>query len=181
VKVTETILEGCYVLEPTVYKDNRGTFYEAYHQTKFENLIDEKVNFVQDNVSISKKGVLRGLHFQKGIYAQAKLVQVIKGEVLDVVVDLRKESKTFGKHFKLKISSENRKSIFIPKGMAHGFLALTENVVFVYKCGALYNKESEGGVLYKDSDLNIDWGMPECDLILSPKDVQLPLLKELVL
>lgn len=117
-KITETILEGCYVLEPTVYNDNRGTFYEFYHQTKFENKIGVKVDFVQDNISISKKGVLRGLHFQKGAHTQAKLVQVIKGEVLDVVVDLRKQSKTFGKHFKLQISSENRKSIFIPKGTA---------------------------------------------------------------
>ena len=133
-KLTKTSLIGCFIIEPTVFKDDRGLFYESYKKVEFEDQLGERVNFVQDNVSVSKKGVLRGLHYQKGNHAQAKLIQVLNGEALDVVVDLRKGSKTFGKHFKAIISSTNKKSIFIPKGMAHGFLALTEEVIFTYKC-----------------------------------------------
>ncbi|NKI26858.1 dTDP-4-dehydrorhamnose 3,5-epimerase [Arenibacter sp. 6A1] len=180
-KVTETILEGCFVLEPKSFKDNRGVFYESYQKERFEELLGTKVNFVQDNVSVSKKGVVRGLHYQKGKYAQAKLVQVLKGSVLDVVVDLRKESNTFGKHFKMEISSENRKAIFIPKGCAHGFLALTEDVIFSYKCDHYYHPEAEAGILFKDPNLNIDWELPEVEMILSEKDLELPLWKELEL
>ena len=180
-KFTETDLKGCFILEPDVFEDDRGIFFESFHKEKLYKAIGQQIDFVQDNQSISKKGVLRGLHFQKGEYAQAKLVRVIKGEVLDVVVDMRKDSGTFGQHFKLKISSENRKSIFIPKGIAHGFLALSDEVIFVYKCDALYNRRSEGGIRYNDPDLNIDWEIQESKLILSPKDVALPLFKEMVL
>ena len=175
----ETKLKGCFIIEPTIFKDDRGLFYESYKKVGFEDQLGERVNFVQDNVSVSKKGVLRGLHFQKGIHAQAKFIQVLKGEALDVVVDLRKGSKTFGKHFKLKISSTNRKSIFIPKGMAHGFLALTEEVIFTYKCDNYYNYMAEGGIVYNDIDLNIDWEISADKAILSKKDLSLPALKDL--
>ena len=175
----ETKLKGCFIIEPTIFRDDRGLFYESYQKDKFENQLGEKVDFVQDNVSVSKKGVLRGLHYQKGIHAQAKLIQVLKGEALDVVVDLRKGSKTFGKHFKLKISSTNKKSIFIPKGMAHGFLALTEEVIFTYKCDNYYNYMAEGGIVFNDIDLNIDWEISTDKAILSKKDLSLPALKDL--
>ena len=179
-KITKTNLEGCFVTEPTIFKDDRGLFYESYQKDEFDANIGEKISFVQDNVSVSKKGVLRGLHYQKGIHAQAKLIQVLKGEALDVVVDLRKGSKTFGKHFKIKISSTNRKSIFIPKGMAHGFLALTEEVIFTYKCDNYYNYMAEGGIVYNDIDLGIDWEYPMEHIILSKKDNNLPTFKELL-
>ena len=178
-KMTKTILEGCFIIEPNIFKDDRGLFYESYKKVEFEDQLGERVNFVQDNVSVSKKRVLRGLHYQKENHAQAKLIQVLKGEVLDVVVDLRKGSKTFGKHFKLKLSSENRMSIFIPKGMAHGFLALTEEVIFTYKCDNYYNYMAEGGIVYNDIDLNIDWEIPADKVILSKKDLSLPALKDL--
>ena len=180
-KVIESPLKGCYILEPITYEDERGLFYESYQKDRFDRSIGGKVDFVQDNVSISKKGVLRGLHYQKADSAQAKLVHVVKGEVLDVIVDIRIGSPSFGKHFKMKLSDENRTSIFIPKGMAHGFLALTDDVIFTYKCDALYNPKSEAGILYNDPNLNINWEMAENDLILSEKDLKLPLLKELEL
>jgi dTDP-4-dehydrorhamnose 3,5-epimerase len=180
-KVTESPLKGCFVIEQKVFRDERGFFFEAYQQQKFEEAIGQEVHFVQDNVSVSKKGVLRGLHFQKGNSAQSKLIQVLKGEVLDVVVDLREGSSTFGQHFKMKLSSENRKSIFIPKGMAHGFLALSESVIFSYKCDELYDPKSEAGILYNDPTLDIDWEIGEDELILSVKDLNLPLLKDLLL
>jgi dTDP-4-dehydrorhamnose 3,5-epimerase len=178
-KITETQLKGCFILKPKVHEDERGIFFESYHKAHLEEFIGEPINFVQDNISVSKKGVLRGLHYQTGVHSQAKLVQVLKGEVLDVVVDLRKESTTFGQHFKLILSFENKKSIFIPKGMAHGFLALTQEVIFAYKCDSHYHKESERGMKYNDPDLNIDWETQEMDLILSPKDLELPLWKNL--
>ena len=180
-KITETPIKGCYILEPITYEDERGLFYESYHKDRFDRSIGGKVDFVQDNVSISKKGVLRGLHYQKGDSAQAKLVHVVMGEVLDVIVDIRKGSPSFGKHFKMKLSDENRTSIFIPKGMAHGFLAMTDDVIFSYKCDALYNPKSEAGILYNDPALDINWEMAEDDLILSKKDLKLPLLKDLEL
>lgn len=180
-KVIETNLKGCFVLEPDVFADDRGIFFESFHKEKFHKAIGQQIDFVQDNQSISKKGVLRGLHFQKGKYSQSKLVRVIRGEVLDVVVDMRKNSDTFGQYFKLKISSENKKSIFIPKGMAHGFLALSNDAIFAYKCDAPYNRQSEGGIHYNDSDLNIDWEISESKLLLSQKDAALPLFKEMVL
>ena len=176
-KIIETLLSGCYVLEPTAFKDERGLFFESYHQKRLEDYIGKKINFVQDNISISKKGVMRGLHYQTGIHSQAKLVQVLKGEVLDVVVDLRKESSTFGQHFKLKLSPENRDIIFIPKGMAHGFLALTNEVIFAYKCDEYYHPQSEAGILFNDLELDINWEFTETNMILSEKDLKLPLWK----
>lgn len=178
-KAKKTSIEGCYILKPNLYEDNRGVFFESYNQSIFENIIGRKIRFVQDNISISHKGVLRGLHFQKGIYAQAKLIQVLKGKVLDVVVDIRKGSPTFGEHFKMSISAKNRKSIFIPKGIAHGFIALTDEVIFSYKCDSFYNPKAEGGILFNDPELCIDWEVGEEELILSEKDLNLPLLKDL--
>tara|TARA_R110001583_G_scaffold36324_15_gene119761 strand:+ start:1542 stop:2030 length:489 start_codon:yes stop_codon:yes gene_type:complete len=158
--------------------DERGLFFESYHQKRLEDYIGKKINFVQDNISISKNGVLRGLHYQTGIHSQAKLVQVLKGEALDVVVDLRKESTTYGQHFKLKLSLENRKIIFIPKGMAHGFLALTDEVIFAYKCDEYYHPQSEAGIMFNDPELDINWEFTETNMIISEKDLKLPLWKD---
>ena len=177
-KIIETLLQGCYVLEPIPFMDERGLFFESYHQKRLEDYIGKKINFVQDNISISKNGVLRGLHYQTGIHSQAKLVQVLKGEALDVVVDLRKESSTFGQHFKLKLSLENRKIIFIPKGMAHGFLALTDEVIFAYKCDEYYHPQSEAGIMFNDPELDINWEFTETNMIISEKDIKLPLWKD---
>ena len=177
-KIIETLLQGCYVLEPIPFMDERGLFFESYHQKRLEDYIGKKINFVQDNISISKNGVLRGLHYQTGIHSQAKLVQVLKGEVLDVVVDLRKESTTYGQHFKLKLSLENRKIIFIPKGMAHGFLALTDEVIFAYKCDEYYHPQSEAGIMFNDPELDINWEFTETNMIISEKDIKLPLWKD---
>ncbi len=178
-KVTETQLKGCFIIEPDIFQDDRGVFFESYQKKRFESAIGKSVAFVQDNQSISKQGVLRGLHFQKKAHAQAKLVRVIKGEVLDVIVDLRKDSDTFGVHFKTKISSDNHKSIFIPKGMAHGFLTLSEEVIFAYKCDDYYHSGAECGIIYNDPDLNIDWGDSDKTIFLSEKDRHLPRFKEL--
>ncbi len=178
-KFKETKLKGCFIIEPTLFKDDRGLFYESYKKSEFEDQLGERVDFVQDNVSISKKGVLRGLHYQKGIHAQAKLVQVIKGEALDVVVDLRKDSPSYKKYFKIRLTENDHKLLFIPKGMAHGFLAMTEDVVFTYKCDSYYNPEAEGGIVYNDNDLNIDWEIKGDKLILSKKDLVLPTMKDL--
>ena len=177
-KIIETLLQGCYVLEPIPFMDERGLFFESYHQKRLEDYIGKKINFVQDNISISKNGVLRGLHYQTGIHSQAKLVQVLKGEALDVVVDLRKESTTYGQHFKLKLSLENRKIIFIPKGMAHGFLALTDEVIFAYKCDEYYHPQSEAGIMFNDPELDINWEFTETNMIISEKDIKLPLWKD---
>ncbi len=174
-------MEGCFVLKPILHNDERGLFFESYQKNKLEEGIGKQINFVQDNISISKKGVLRGLHYQIGEHSQSKLVYVLKGEVIDVVVDLRKGSRTFGRHFKLKLSSDNRKAIFIPKGLAHGFLALTDEVIFAYKCDHYYHPESERGILYNDQDLNINWELPQNRLILSTKDLNLPSFKQMSL
>jgi len=179
VKCIETSLKDCFVLEPQVFEDERGLFFESYNQKKFQEAIGKQINFVQDNQSISSKGVLRGLHFQEGAHAQSKLVHVIHGEVIDVVVDLRKESETFGKHFKLKLSGDNNKMLFIPKGMAHGFVTLSENAIFNYKCDQFYHKASENGILFKDETLQIDWELASLKPILSLKDRNLPTFKSL--
>lgn len=172
-EATETYIKGCFVLEPIIHEDKRGVFFESYNKAVFEEAIGVKVDFIQDNYSVSQKGVLRGLHFQTGVDAQAKLISVVQGEVLDIVVDLRKESSTFGKHFKIKLSENNKKMLFIPKGMAHGFLAIKENTIFVYKCNNHYNKDSDSGIYYADKDLDIDWEYPLYDIILSDKDKNL--------
>ncbi len=179
--ITETRLKGCFIIEPKVFKDERGIFFESYRKNDFERATGQNIEFVQHNQSISKRGVLRGLHLQTGEFEQSKLITVVKGEVLDVVVDFRKDSETFGQHFKLKLSGNNRKSIFIPKGMAHGFLTLSQDAVFTYKCDDYYHPASESGILYSDDTLNIDWEYPEDALILSQKDKKLPTFKELYL
>ena len=179
-KVTETKIKGCYIIEPTVFKDERGLFYESYHQEKFINtVVGFKIQFVQDNHSVSKKGVLRGLHFQKGQFAQSKIARVIVGSVLDVVVDIRQYSSTYGQHIKVKLTGENKKSIFMPKGMAHGFLSLEDDTVFVYKCDNYYNAMAEGGIVYNDPDLGIEWGVNEDRIILTKRDTDFIQLKSL--
>ena len=175
----ETNLKGCFVLEPKVFYDKRGCFIESYNTKTFETLIGQKIDFVQDNESYSSKGVLRGLHFQKGEHAQAKLVRVIKGSVLDVVVDLREDSNTFGKHFSIELSEENKTQLFVPRGFAHGFIVLSDTVVFSYKCDNFYNKSSESGLIYNDESLNIDWQLPESEFVISEKDLILPTFKSL--
>ena len=177
----ETKLKGCFILEPNVFKDPRGYFFESFNQNTFNELISDEINFVQDNESFSSKGVLRGLHFQTGDYAQAKLVRVIKGTVLDVVVDLRKDSPTFGEHFSIELSEDNKRQLFVPKGFAHGFIVLSETAIFSYKCDNFYNKSYEHGIRYDDPSLGVDWILPEEDFIVSEKDLVLPTLSNIVL
>jgi len=172
--VKETKLKGCFILEPKVFEDERGYFYESYNEKTFNDAIGNEVKFVQDNESFSTKGVLRGLHFQKGAHAQSKLVRVIKGSVLDVAVDLRKASETYGRYISIELSEENKKQLFIPRGFAHGFVVLSNTAIFSYKCDNFYNKEAESGIIYNDKHLNIDWKLPEEALILSEKDLHLP-------
>ena len=178
--VTETKLKGCFIIEPAIFDDGRGSFFESFNQKVFEEKTGIKINFVQDNQSISQRGVLRGLHFQKGKFAQAKLVRVIKGKILDIVVDLRKDSETFGEHFSLELSEENNRQLFIPRDFAHGFSVLENDTIFVYKCDNFYNKESESGIIYSDETLNIDWGLNEKEILLSEKDTRLKTFKEVV-
>ncbi|WP_412559603.1 dTDP-4-dehydrorhamnose 3,5-epimerase [Winogradskyella sp. MIT101101] len=175
--IKETKLKGCYTLQPKVFEDKRGYFIESYNENVFKKALGKNINFVQDNESQSSKGVLRGLHYQTGEFAQAKLVRVIKGKVLDIAVDLRQNSLTFGEHVSAILSEENKTQLFIPRGFAHGFLVLEDNTIFSYKCDNFYNKESETGVIYNDKDLNIDWKYPESELILSEKDLLLPSFK----
>jgi len=179
-KVKETEIDGCFVLEPIVFEDERGYFFESYNHEKFEGLTGIKTVFVQDNQSFSSRGVLRGLHFQKGEHAQAKLVRVVTGEVLDVAVDIRPDSRTFGKVVRTRLSAENHKQMFVPRGCAHGFVTLSETATFFYKCDNYYNKASEGGVLYNDPGFHIDWILNESELIISEKDKVLPTFDKLV-
>ncbi len=176
--VTPTSLEGCFVLSPQVFNDDRGYFFESFNAQKFNDAVGAKIDFVQDNQSFSTKGVLRGLHLQKGEHAQSKLVRVTAGEVLDVAVDVRKNSKTFGKVFSVLLSGTNHQQFFIPRGFAHGFVVLSDTAVFQYKCDNYYNKASEGGLHYADPSLAIDWGLPAGELIVSEKDKELPFLKD---
>lgn len=172
-KVTETNLKGCFLIEPTVFKDSRGYFFETFNQSKFETLTGQSGHFVQDNQSSSTYGVIRGLHFQKGDSAQAKLVRAIEGSVLDVAVDIREGSPTYGQWFSVELSAENNLQLYIPRGFAHGFSVLTETAVFAYKCDNNYDKASEGGIAYNDPKLGIDWGIPEASRSLSEKDLAL--------
>ncbi|MDI9256106.1 dTDP-4-dehydrorhamnose 3,5-epimerase [Flavobacterium sedimenticola] len=171
-----TKLEGCFICEPKIIPDGRGYFMESFNEKTFEQGIGQKVHFVQDNQSFSSKGVLRGLHYQTGEHAQAKLVRVLAGEVLDVAVDMRPESPTFGQHVSVVLSAENQKQFFVPRGFAHGFLVLSDTAVFFYKCDNFYNKESEGGVIYNDETIGIDWQFPAEKLIISDKDKVQPIL-----
>lgn len=177
----ETKLKGCFILEPKVFEDSRGYFFESFNQKTFNKLIGQNINFIQDNESFSSQGVLRGLHYQIGEHAQTKLVRVIKGSVLDIAVDIRKDSPTFGEYVSLELSEENKQQLLIPRGFAHGFVVLSDTAIFSYKCDNYYNKESEGGIIYNDKDLNIDWKLDEKEFIISEKDLQLPNIKEAVL
>lgn len=172
--IESTPLEGCVIIKPTTFTDERGHFFESFNQQKFCKLTGSDTVFVQDNQSYSTKGVLRGLHLQKGESAQAKLVRVVKGEVLDVAVDLRFGSPTYGKHFGIRLSDSNNLQLFIPRGFAHGFVVLTGDAIFQYKCDNYYDKASEGGIHYADPSLAINWILPNDQLIVSAKDVELP-------
>ena len=167
-KINSTNIDGVYLIKPRIFKDDRGVFFESFNEQIFKKKIDSKLNFVQDNQSLSYKGVLRGLHFQNPPHAQAKLVSVVKGSVIDVVVDLRKDSVTYGKYILEELSEYNNHQLFVPKGMAHGFLTLEDNTIFSYKCSGFYHKESEDSLLWNDSTLNIKW--PNSNPILSKKD-----------
>lgn len=170
-EVIKTPLEGVFILEPKVFGDERGYFFESFSQREFEEKVCKTV-FVQDNESRSSYGVLRGLHFQLPPYTQAKLVRVVKGKVLDVVVDLRKNSVTYGKHVAVELSEENKRQFFVPRGFAHGFVVLSEDVVFQYKCDNYYAPGHEGGIRFDDPALNIDWKIPVEDMVLSEKDLK---------
>lgn len=176
-KFIETKLKGCFILEPNVINDERGYFMESFNQRTFSKNVGQEVYFVQDNQSFSTKGVLRGLHYQCGEHAQAKLVRVLQGEVLDVAVDIRPNSETYGQYEAILLSAENQKQFFVPRGFAHGFLVLSETATFFYKCDNFYNKESEGGIIYNDPKINIDWNFKKEHLIISDKDKVLPTLE----
>ena len=178
-KYNEQSIPGVWIIEPTVFSDSRGYFYEAFKKEEFEQHIG-KTDFIQDNESKSSYGVLRGLHYQKGEFAQAKLVRVIKGEVLDVAVDIRKDSPTFGKHVAVILSEENKKQFFIPRGFAHGFLVLSREAIFTYKVDNVYAPQSEGGIIYNDPRIGIEWKIPETDILLSEKDGKLPELDSIL-
>ncbi len=179
-KIEQTPLKDCFVIEPRVFKDERGFFYETYNSKQFKQVTGLDVNFVQDNQSKSGYGVLRGLHFQTGIMAQAKLVRVIKGRVLDIAIDLRKDSETFGKSFSTILDDIEHRQLFVPRGFAHGFITLSETSIFAYKCDNFYDGPSEGGIIYNDATLSIDWHLPQKDFIISEKDLQLPTFKEVI-
>lgn len=174
--VTETKLKGCFVIEPAVFKDERGYFMESFNKDRFNTGIGASINFVQDNQSFSSRGVIRALHYQIGEHAQSKLVRVLSGTVLDVAVDIRKGSPTFGEHVAINLSAENKKQLFIPRGFAHGFVAISETAEFFYKCDNYYNKDSEGGIIYNDPTINIDWRVPADEILVSEKDIILPTL-----
>lgn len=176
---TKTKIQEVVIIEPKIWKDDRGYFFESFRYELFEQEIG-KISFIQENESFSTYGTLRGLHYQKPPFAQSKLVRVIQGKVLDVAVDIRKDSKTFGKYISVELSSENKKQFFIPRGFAHGFVVLSDTAIFQYKVDNYYNKESEGGIIWNDRTLNIDWEI-EVDLIkISDKDKVLPKLKEIL-
>ena len=173
----KTAIEGVMIVEPRVFEDERGYFFESYNEAEFvKNGIANK--FVQDNQSKSSYGVIRGLHAQLGEHAQAKLVRVLQGKVLDVAVDMREGSPTFGKYVAVELSDENKRQLFIPRGFYHGFAVLSETAVFAYKCDNVYNKASEGGIRFDDADIGVDWKINPKDAILSEKDKNAPLLKD---
>ena len=176
--ITPTPLAGCFIITPRVFNDERGHFFESFNQRSFAEAVDSNVNFVQDNQSFSTKGVLRGLHLQKGEHAQSKLVRVTQGEVQDIAVDLRKNSATYGQYVSVILSAQNHQQLFIPKGFGHGFLVLSPSAIFQYKCDNYYNKESEGGLHYADPSINIKWKLDESELVVSEKDKELLFLKD---
>ena len=172
--IEQTNLKGCFVIRPNVFEDERGWFFESFNAKLFNKATGISANFLQDNESKSSKGVLRGLHFQTGHYSQAKLVRVVKGSVLDVCVDIREDSKTFGEYYSLVLDDKEHKQLYIPRGFAHGFLVLEDDTIFSYKCDNYYHKPSESGIVFNDRNLNIDWGVSEDRAILSEKDKLLP-------
>jgi dTDP-4-dehydrorhamnose 3,5-epimerase len=172
-KIERTPLEGCVVIKPQIFADNRGEFVLNFNKKEFEKVVGKKVDFVLENQSTSKYGVIRGLHLQKGEFAQSKLVRCIKGKILDVAVDFRKESPTYLQYFSVELTSENKKQIFVPRGFLHGFSVLEDNSTVVYKCDNYYNPENEFGVIYNDEIFNIDWKIDEKDVDLSEKDKEL--------
>ena len=176
-KFTKTNVEGLVIIEPTVFGDERGYFLETYNEKQFEEFIG-KISFVQDNESKSAKGVLRGLHFQKPPFDQAKLVRCIEGEVLDIAVDVRKNSKTYGKHVAVLLSGVNKRQLFVPRGFAHGFLVLSDTATFAYKVDNTYAPEFDAGIRWNDKELNIKWGMEDSEVIISAKDAELPFFLE---
>ena len=176
-EIIKTNIEGVVIIEPRIFKDDSGYFFESFSQREFEEKVC-KTTFVQDNESKSSYGVLRGLHFQKPPFAQSKLVRVIKGAVLDVAVDIRKGSPTFGQYVSVELTGENHRQFFIPRGFAHGFSVLSEEVIFQYKCDNFYSPQSEGAIAWNDPDLNIDWRIPAEKVVLSEKDSKHPRLKD---
>lgn len=177
--VISTNIDGVVIIEPRVFEDARGYFFESFSQREFNEKV-KPVDFVQDNESKSTFGVIRGLHFQRPPYAQSKLVRCVRGAVLDVAVDIRKESPTYGQHVAVELTEDNHRQIFIPKGFAHGFAVLSDIAVFQYKCDEFYHPESEGGISLLDSELGIDWKIPTDKAILSPKDTKHPLFKDFI-
>lgn len=175
ITVIKTDIDGVFIIEPEVFGDERGYFYESWNQRIFDELV-RPIKFVQDNESKSSYGVLRGLHYQKGKFSQSKLVKVVKGRVLDVAVDIRKGSTTFGKHVAVELTADNHRQLFIPRGFAHGFVVLSEEAIFQYKCDNLYAPQMEGAIIWNDPALGIDWRIPQDDIILSSKDQRNPVL-----
>jgi dTDP-4-dehydrorhamnose 3,5-epimerase len=177
-RVENTTLKDCFLIHDRVFKDTRGVFFESFNKKRFVEQTGIETEFVQDNQSSSEYGVLRGLHFQKGEYAQAKLVRVLQGKVLDIAVDLRKDSPTYRQSYSVELSESSETQLFIPRGFAHGFVVLSDTATFFYKCDNYYNKESEGGIIWNDTDLNIDWKIDASQVLLSEKDSVLPSLKQ---
>lgn len=177
-EIKETNLKGCLILRPRVFEDERGIFSETFNKKVFEKAAGLQIDFVQDNQSVSHFGVLRGLHFQSGELAQAKLVRVIQGKVLDIVVDIRENSKTFGKSFSIILDDEKHEQLFVPRGFAHGFITLSEKSIFAYKCDNYYDTAFESGIIYNDATLGLDWYLSKEEFIISEKDLQLPSFEE---
>ena len=180
VKIEQTPLKDSFILTPTIFNDERGSFHETFNDILFKKVSGQKVNFVQDNQSTSSFGALRGMHYQVGKMAQAKLVRAIEGRVLDIVVDMRKESETFGKHFSVILDDITKKQLFVPRGFAHGFITLSPTSKFAYKCDNFYDKASERGIIYNDATLQLDWHLPNDKLIISDKDLKLPSFLEAI-
>ena len=176
--IIQTKLPGVLIIEPDVFGDDRGYFYESFNKKRFQELTGIDVNFIQDNESRSKYGVVRGLHFQKGEFAQTKLVHVAQGKILDVTVDIRRDSPTFGQYVATELSDSNHRQLYIPRGYAHGFSVLSEEAIFQYKCDNLYAPQAEGAIAWNDPEIGIDWGLPAEDVLLSAKDAAHPLLKD---
>lgn len=174
--ISTTPISGLLIIEPKIWRDERGYFFESFREDTFEKFLGNKVHFVQDNQSLSQRGTIRGLHFQKDPYAQGKLVRVIQGAVLDVALDIRKDSATYGQYFALELNDENQTQFYIPPGFAHGFSTLVDNTIFSYKCTNYYHKDSEGGVKFDDLDLNIDWKVE--GKFVSEKDRELPAFRD---